>query len=131
MNTRIKDHPTSQNLIQARHIKEEIDVPSVEILNMLTVLNVLQESFNARPAIKYGHFISLCYKKEISFKSRNPKAHQLQAGVVYVQEDSICSQSSDLTFIDESFYLQVEIKCTQAESKFPHLIISLLILPTI
>ena len=34
VNTRIKDHPTSQDLIQARHIKEEIDVPSVEILNM-------------------------------------------------------------------------------------------------
>ena len=51
---------------------------------------------------KYVHFPNLCYKKQSSFKSRNPKAYQLQAGVVYVQEDSICSQPSDLTSSNES-----------------------------
>ena len=89
---------------------------------MLKVLNVLQVGFNARPAVNMGTLLtSLCYKKKISFRSRNPKVHQLQVGVVYVQEDSICSQSSDLTS-------RVKIQCTQGESKFPtphHLITNL------
>ena len=45
--TRMKDHPLRKNLIQTRHIKEEIDVPSVVILNTLKVSSVLQESANA------------------------------------------------------------------------------------
>ena len=116
----------SQDLIQARHIREKIAVPSVEILNMLKVLNVLQESFQCKTCNKYGHLTSLCYKKKISFKSRNPKAYQMQVGVVYAQEDSICSQSGDLTSSDESSCLQVKIQHTQAESKFltPHHLIT-------
>ena len=54
--------------------------------------------------------------------------HQLQAGVVCTQEDSICGQSSDLTSSDESFCLQVKIQCTQANTKIPtphHLITNL------
>ena len=54
----------------------------------------------------------------MSFKSRTPKAHQLQDGVVYIQEDSICGQSGDLTSSDESFCLQVKIQCTQATATF-------------
>ena len=54
-----------------------------------------------------------------TFKSGNPKAHELQVGVVYVQEDSICSLSSDLTSSNESVCLQVKIQCTQANTKFP------------
>ena len=72
--------------------------------------------------------LQMYYKKQVSFKSRNPKAHQLQVGMVYVQENSICSQSSDLTSSDESFCLQVKIQCTQANTKFPrphHLITNL------
>ena len=46
--------------------------------------------FQCQTCNKYGHFTSLCYNKKISFKSRNPKAYQVQVGVVYVQEDSIC-----------------------------------------
>ena len=77
---------------------------------------------------KYGHFTSLCYKKLVSFKSRTPKAHQLQAGQLYMQEDSICGQSDDLTSSDESFCLKVRLQCTQASSKIPttsHLITDL------
>ena len=40
-------------------------------------------------------------------------------GVVYTQEDSICSQSSDLTSSDESFCLQAKIQCTQDNAKIP------------
>ena len=36
-----------------------------------------------------------------------------------MQEDSIHSQSGDLTSSDESFYLQVKIQCTQANTKIP------------
>ena len=77
---------------------------------------------------KYGHFTSLCYKKKVSFKFRTPKVHQLQAEVVYTQEDSICGQSGNLTSSDESFCLQVKIESTQANSKIPihhHLITNL------
>ena len=62
------------------------------------------------------------------FQSRTPKAHQLQAEAVYTQEDSICSQSEDLTSSDESFCLQVRIQCAQAYAKIPttsHLITTL------
>ena len=82
--------------------------------------------FQCETCNKYGHFTSLCFKKKISFKSRNPKAHQLQVGVVYAQEDFICRQSSDLTSSDESLCLQVKIQHTQTESKFstPHHLIT-------
>ena len=64
----------------------------------------------------------------MSFKSRTPKEHQLQAGQMYMQEDSICGQSEDMTASDKSFCLQVKIQCTQANSKIPtphHLITNL------
>ena len=56
---------------------------------------------------------------KVMFKSRTPKTHQLQVGVVYMQEVSICSQSSDLTSSNGSFCLQVKIQCTQANTKIP------------
>ena len=60
--------------------------------------------------------------------SRTPKANQLQAGQMYMQEDSICDESNNLTSSDECFCLQVKIQCTQASSKIPttyHLITNL------
>ena len=45
-----------------------------------------------------------------------------------MQENSICSQSTDLTFSNESFSLQVKIQCTKANIKIPtphHLITNL------
>ena len=57
--------------------------------------------------------------KQVSFKSRVPKAYQLQAEEVYAQEDSICGQSEDLPSSNESFCLQVRIQCAQANSKIP------------
>ena len=47
--------------------------------------------FKCKTYNKYGHFTSLCYKKKVYVQSRTPKAHQLQAGVVYTKEDCICS----------------------------------------
>ena len=73
--------------------------------------------FQCKTCSKYGHFTSLCYKKKVSFNSRTLKAHQLQVGVVYMQEGSICGQSGDLTPSDESFSLQVKIQHTQVNTK--------------
>ena len=58
---------------------------------------------------KYGHFTSLCFEKQVPFKSRAPKAHQLQAEEVYMQDDPICGQSEDFTSSDDSLCLQVKI----------------------
>ena len=104
-------HLTRRDLILTKLIKEEIDAQSVVIQNTQKVLNVLQGSSQCKTCNKYGHFTRLCYKKKISFKSRTPKAHQLQVGIVYMHEYAICSQSSDLTSSDESFCLQVKIQC--------------------
>ena len=72
--------------------------------------------------------LKACDTIKISFNSRTPKAHQLQAGVVYMQENFICGQSGDLISSDESFYLQVKIQSTQTNGKIPtchHLITNL------
>ena len=84
--------------------------------------------FQCKMCNKYGHFTNLCYTKPVSFKSRTHKAHQLQAGQVYMQKDSICSQSEDLTSSNESVCLQVKIQHAQASSTIPttsHLITNL------
>ena len=68
---------------------------------------------------RYSHFKSLCCKNNVSLKSRKPMVYLLKAGVVYMQEDSICSQLDYLTSGNESFCLQVQIQHTQANSKVP------------
>ena len=54
---------------------------------------------------------SLCYKKQVHFKSRAHKANQLLAEEVYTQNECKCSQS-DFTSSDE-------IQSVQTEAKFP------------
>ena len=127
MNTRMKDHPLkkvwSKPSTQRRDRCSKCgDSKHVEGFKCPT------RKFQCKTGSKYDHFTSLCYKKQSSFKLRNPKAHQLQVGVVYVQEDFICSQSSDLTASNESFCLQVKIQYTQTNTMFPtshHLITNL------
>ena len=65
------------------------------------------------PFCVYGHFTSLCFKKQVSFKPKAPKAHQLQVEEVYMQEDSICGQLEELTTSNEYFCLQVRIQFPQ------------------
>ena len=58
-------------------------------------------------------------KKQASSKPRRPKAHELQAGAVYVKENASCDHLEEDSTSKDSFCLQVEIKHTQAEnSKF-------------
>ena len=88
------------------------------------------KKFQCKACHKIGHFTSLCYqKKQAPFKSRKPKAHQLQAGTVYTKDQGICSQSEDDSSSEDSFCLQVNVKCTQANlQKIPrptHLITNL------
>ena len=65
---------------------------------------------------KFGHSTSMCFqKKEASSKPRRPKAHQLQAGTVYAKGSAIGGQSEEETSSEDSFCLQVKIKCIQAE----------------
>ena len=53
-------------------------------------------------------------KKQANFKPRRPKVHQSQACAVYAKESAICGQSEDDSSSEDSFCLQVKIKCTQA-----------------
>ena len=54
------------------------------------------KKFQCKACHKPGHFTSLCYqKKQAPFKSRKPKAHQLQAGTVYAKDSAKCIQSED------------------------------------
>ena len=76
------------------------------------------KKFQCKACHKFGHFTSLCYqKKQSSFKSRRPKAHQLQAGTVYEQEKAICGHYEYYSSSDDSFCLQIKVKCTQASLK--------------
>ena len=65
---------------------------------------------------KYGHFSSLCYQKKTQAHHKSSKAHQLNAGPVYVQDSSVCSHSKESTS-DESFCLQLQIQRNQVEGK--------------
>ena len=59
---------------------------------------------------KFGHFTSLCYQKQVPYKYRKPKAHQLQAGAVYAKENTRCSLSEDYSSSDDSFCLQIKVQ---------------------
>ena len=58
--------------------------------------------------------------------AETPQVHQLQVGLIYIKEDSICGHSEDFTSSDESFCLQVQKQCTQANTKIstPHHLIT-------
>ena len=78
------------------------------------------EKYQCKVYNKYGHFSSLCYQKktQVHHKNshRNPKAHQLHAGPMYVHDSSNHSHSEDSSF-DESFCLQLQIQSTHTEGK--------------
>ena len=86
------------------------------------------KKYQCKSCHKYGHFTSLCFKKQVHFKPKAPKAYHLQAEEMYTQDDSICGQSDEFTSMDKSFCLQVKIQYAKAKSKLPttsHLITNL------
>ena len=77
--------------------------------------------YQCRNCHKFGHFSSLCYKKQESYKKRprSPKAYQLTSGRLSTQDNSICSHSSDSSSSDESFCLQMKVQAVQANTNVP------------
>ena len=79
------------------------------------------KKYQCKVCNKYSHFSSLCYQRELwkcttRTVTRNPKAHQLHAGSMYVQDSSNHSHSEDSSS-DESFCLQLQIQSNHAEGK--------------
>ena len=72
--------------------------------------------FQCKICHKFGHFTTVCYQKNqqpsSSFKSRKPKAQQLQAGALYTHHN-IDRSESKLSDTEESFCLQMKIQKTQ------------------
>ena len=54
--------------------------------------NCPARKYQCRNCHKHGHFSCLCYKKGRSFESSLPKAHQMQVGHVYMQDNSTCGK---------------------------------------
>ena len=76
------------------------------------------KKYQCKVCHKFGHFISRCFqKKQASYKPRRPKAHQLQAGAVYVKESVTCDHSEEESTSEDSFCLQVKNKCTQTDNQ--------------
>ena len=72
--------------------------------------------YRCKSCHKVGHFTSLCFlkgqQKQAYHKPCKPKVHQLTAGTIQAYDSQVESESSD-----DSFYLQLQIKCVQAQSK--------------
>ena len=60
------------------------------------------KKYQCKSCHKKGHFTNLCLKKQVPFKPKAPKGHQLQAEEVCTHEDSLCGQSEELTLTNES-----------------------------
>ena len=86
--------------------------------------------YQCKACHKFGHFTSMCYQKKQAYsKPRRPQVHQLQAGVVYMHESASYDHLDDDSTTEDSFCLQVKIKCNQTkEQRVPrptHLITNL------
>ena len=92
--------------------------------------NALPRSINAKLVISLAISQACATKrKHVYSKPRRPKAHQLQAGTVYACSNTSPDHSDDDSTADDSFCLQVMIKCNQKkEQRVPrptHLITNL------
>ena len=96
-----KCHPTRSVILKQAHISRD-RCSKCGISKHVEGFKCHAKKYQCKSFHKYGHFTSLCCKKQVSFKPRYHKAYQLQAEEVYPQEDSICIQSKDLTSSDES-----------------------------
>ena len=79
---------------------------------------------------RFGHFTSMCYQKKQAYsKPRRPKAHQMHTGTVYTCKSASYDHSDDDSTTEDSFCLQMKIKCNQTkEQRVPrptHLITNL------
>ena len=123
-----KVHHTRESLIQNKLIKAKIGSSKCDDYKHIEGFKCPAMNDQCKTCHKYGHFTSLCFKKQVAFKSRASKAPQLQAEEIYMQDNSICSQSDGFTFSDDFFCLQMQIQYVQAKpniSTTSHLIINL------
>ena len=78
------------------------------------------KKFQCKACYKFVHFTSLCFQKnqqkQAHYKSRKPKAHQLKAGALYMQDHSISGQSEE-SRSNESFCVQLKVQQAQADVK--------------
>ena len=77
--------------------------------------------YQCRNCHKFGHFSSLCYKKQESYKKRprSPKAYQLTSHRLSAQDNALCSHSRENSSSDESFCLQMKVQTIQANTIVP------------
>ena len=76
--------------------------------------------YQCRNCHQFGHFSSLCYKKQESYKKkpRSPKAYQLTSGRVSAEDMSMYRNTSDSSSEDETFCLQMKVQAKQANEKY-------------
>ena len=107
MRVTIHKHSTRRGLTPKVHTITRTDVPNVVTQPIWRDSSVQQKKFQHKACHKFGHFTSMCFqKKQANFKPGRPKAHQLQAGVVYAKGSASYGHSDK-----ES--LQVKIKSKQ------------------
>ena len=74
------------------------------------------KKYQCKSCHKFGHFTSLCFmkgqQKQAYHKNWKPKAHQLTAGTIQAYDSQSDSEGSD-----NSFCLQLQVKCVQAQNK--------------
>ena len=78
--------------------------------------------YQCRNCHKFGHFSSLCYKIQESYKKkpRSPKTYQLTSGRISAEDKSMYRNTSDSSSSeDESFCLQMKVQAKQANQKYP------------
>ena len=91
---------------------------------------VSSKKYQCKACHKFGHFTNMCFqKRKANFKPKRPKAHQLQAGAVYVKGSDSYDHLYEESTTEDWFCLQVKIRCKQdKEQKVPrptHLITNL------
>ena len=103
--------------MQEMNTRIKIGVQSVEILPMWKAFSVLWRNSSVKLAIGLDTLPIFVTYSVRTFKSRRPKAHQPQAGTMYVQEKVIYHHSEDYSSSDDSFCLQIQLQHMQASSK--------------
>ena len=88
------------------------------------------KKYQCKTCHKFGYFTSMCYqKRHANSKPRRSKVHQLQPGTMYMHNSASYDHSDDDSTADDSFCLQVKIKCNRTkEQRVPrptHLITNL------
>ena len=100
---------------------KKIDYENKKKFNPREILQSQDRCHKCGDCHKFGHFSSLCYKKQESYKKRprSPKAYQLPSGRLSVQDRSMYRNTGESSSSeDESFCLQMKVQAKQANGKY-------------